>query len=91
MDRTDPARTQPRPAPGLVTQGRFKESLSALQQGLVVDPNNANQIKEKTDTEACARKVERAAELLEQVGATGVAAARGEVCAAPVCFLPCRC
>ncbi|CAM9818129.1 unnamed protein product, partial [Hapterophycus canaliculatus] len=46
--------------------GRFKESLSALQAGLAVDPNNAAQIKEKTDTEACVRKVDRVVELLAQ-------------------------
>lgn len=48
-------------------QGRFKESLSALQEGLAVDPNNAAQIKEKTDTEGCVRKVDRVVELLAQV------------------------
>ena len=57
-------------------QGRFKESLSALQSGLSVDPNNAAQIKEKTDTEACVRKVERATEMLAQVW-SGVWAACG--------------
>lgn len=50
-----------------VRQGRFKESVSALQQGLAIDPNNAAQIKEKTDTEVCLKKVERAAELLKLV------------------------
>eukprot|EP00903_Cladosiphon_okamuranus_P008712 g8346.t1 len=55
-----------RKAMALKKLGRFKESLSALQSGLLVDPNNAAQIKEKTDTEACVRKVERAAEMLAQ-------------------------
>lgn len=34
-----------------------------------MDSNNAAQIKEKTDTEACVRKVDRATELLAQVRA----------------------
>eukprot|EP00752_Nemacystus_decipiens_P005114 g4639.t1 len=53
-----------RKAMALKKLGRFKESLSAVQSGLSVDPNNAAQIKEKTDTEACVLKVERAAEML---------------------------
>lgn len=50
------------------TQGRFRESISALQSGLLVDSNNAGQIKEKSDTEACMRRAESAKELLSQVG-----------------------
>lgn len=34
-----------------------------------MDPNNAGQIKEKTDTEACMRRAESAKELLSQVKA----------------------
>lgn len=45
----------------------FKESVRALQEGLSIDPNNAQHIKEKTDTELCVRKLERAMELLSQV------------------------
>lgn len=56
---------------GVAGQGRFKESVSALQQGLAIDPNNAAQIKEKTDTEVCVKKVERAAELLKMVSVVG--------------------
>ncbi|CAM9935523.1 unnamed protein product, partial [Scytosiphon promiscuus] len=55
-----------RKAMALKKLGRFKESLSALQAGLAVDPNNAAQIKEKTDTEGCVRKVDRVVELLAQ-------------------------
>ncbi|CAM9184983.1 unnamed protein product [Ectocarpus sp. 6 AP-2014] len=55
-----------RKAMALKKLGRFKESLSALQQGLLVDPNNADQIKEKTNTEMCVRKVHRATESLAQ-------------------------
>lgn len=44
----------------------FKESLLALQKGLVLDSNNAKQVKEKTDTELCLRKVELAKNLLEK-------------------------
>ena len=40
-----------------------------MQSGLSVDPNNAGQIKEKSDTEACMRRAESAKELLSQVGA----------------------
>lgn len=45
----------------------FKESVRALQTGLSIDPNNAQHIKEKTDTDLCVRKLERAKELLSQV------------------------
>ncbi|CAM9759635.1 unnamed protein product, partial [Ectocarpus sp. 8 AP-2014] len=55
-----------RKAMALKKLGRFKESLSALQQGLLVDPNNADQIKEKTNTEMCVRKVDRATDSLAQ-------------------------
>ncbi|CAN0157344.1 unnamed protein product [Ectocarpus sp. 12 AP-2014] len=55
-----------RKAMALKKLGRFKESLSALQQGLMVDPNNADQIKEKTNTEMCVRKVDRATDSLAQ-------------------------
>ncbi|CBJ26057.1 Heat shock protein 40 like protein [Ectocarpus siliculosus] len=55
-----------RKAMALKKLGRFKESLSALQQGLLVDPNNADQIKEKTNTEMCVRKVHRATDSLAQ-------------------------
>lgn len=49
------------------SQGMFKESVAALQEGLTIDPNNAAQLKEKTDTELCVRKMERARELMSQV------------------------
>ncbi|CAM9248728.1 unnamed protein product [Pylaiella littoralis] len=55
-----------RKAMALKKLGRFKESLAALQAGLLVDSNNAAQIKEKTETAACIRKVDRATELLAQ-------------------------
>lgn len=32
----------------------------------MIDPNNAAQIKEKGDTDVCARKAERAEELMSQ-------------------------
>ncbi|CAM9567168.1 unnamed protein product, partial [Ectocarpus fasciculatus] len=55
-----------RKAMALKKLGRFKESLSALQDGLLVDPNNADQIKEKTNTEMCVRKVDRATDSIAQ-------------------------
>ena len=62
------------------TQGRFPESISAMQSGLSVDPNNAVQIKEKADTEACMRREQSAKELLSQVGAVyGVVGLFGEI------------
>ena len=62
------------------TQGRFRESISAMQSGLSVDPNNAVQIKEKADTEACMRREQSAKELLSQVGAVyGVVGLYGEI------------
>ena len=45
----------------------FKESVRAFQAGLSIDPNNAQYIKEKADTELCVRKLERTKELLAQV------------------------
>ncbi|CAM9919626.1 unnamed protein product, partial [Laminaria digitata] len=55
-----------RKAMALKKLGRFRESISAVQSGLLVDPNNAGQIKEKSDTEACMRRAESAKELLSQ-------------------------
>ena len=45
-----------------------------------MDPNNAVQIKEKADTEACMRREQSAKELLSQVGAVyGVVGLFGEI------------
>lgn len=60
-------------------QGKFKESVTALQHGLSIDSNNAAQIKEKTDTELCVRKIARVTELVSQVSVSSSLAASGPV------------
>ncbi|CAN0144596.1 unnamed protein product [Ascophyllum nodosum] len=55
-----------RKAMALKKLGMFKESVRAFQAGLSIDPNNAQYIKEKADTELCVRKLERTKELLAQ-------------------------
>ncbi|CAM9649340.1 unnamed protein product [Discosporangium mesarthrocarpum] len=46
--------------------GLFQEAVRSVQGGLVMDPNNAKQIKEKQELDLCIRKVDRAKVLMSE-------------------------